>query len=59
MGKLRFFAAEETVAAAERVMNRVIEIYDTPELELQTRPGRGLQFVRSSRVLRTMPRLVA
>jgi hypothetical protein len=39
MGKLRLFASEETVAAAERVMDRVIETYYTPKLELQTRPA--------------------
>src|SRR5215469_2435701 len=39
MGKLRLFASEETVAVAERVMNRVIETYYTPKLELQTRPA--------------------
>ena len=39
MGKLRLFASEETVAAAEKVMNRVIEIYYTPKLDFQTRPA--------------------
>ena len=38
MGKLRLFASEETVAAAERVMNRVIETYYAPKLEFQVRP---------------------
>lgn len=38
MGKLRLFASEETVTAAERVLNRVIETYYAPKLELQTRP---------------------
>jgi hypothetical protein len=38
MEKLRVFASEETVAAAERVLNRVIETYYTPKLEFQTRP---------------------
>jgi len=39
MGKLRLFASEETVAAAEKVMNRLIETYYTPKLDLQTRPA--------------------
>jgi hypothetical protein len=38
MEKLRVFACEETVAAAERVMDRVIETYYGPKLELTTRP---------------------
>ena len=38
MGKLRLFASEETVVAAERVMNQVIETYYGPKLELQTKP---------------------
>jgi hypothetical protein len=38
MEKLRVFASEETVAAAERVMHRVIETYYGPKLELTTRP---------------------
>ena len=38
MGKLRLFASDQTVAAAERVMNRIIETYYSPKLELQTRP---------------------
>jgi hypothetical protein len=38
MGKLRLFASEETVAAAERVMNQVIETYYTPKLEFQAKP---------------------
>lgn len=38
MSKLRLFASEETMAAAERVMNRVIETYYAPKLEFQTRP---------------------
>ncbi len=39
MEKLRLFASEETIAAAETVMNRVIETYYGPKLELQTRPS--------------------
>jgi hypothetical protein len=38
MGKLRLFASEQTVVAAERVMNQVIETYYGPKLELQTKP---------------------
>jgi hypothetical protein len=41
MGKLRLFASEETVAAAEKVMNRVIETYYTPKLDFKTRPAVG------------------
>jgi hypothetical protein len=38
MGKLRLFASEDTVVAAESVMNQVIETYYGPKLELQTKP---------------------
>jgi len=38
MEKLRVFASDETVAAAENVMNRVIETYYAPKLEFQTKP---------------------
>ena len=38
MGKLRLFASEQTVVAAERVMNQVIDTYYGPKLELQTKP---------------------
>ncbi len=38
MGKLRLFASAETVAAAEKVMNRIIETYYGPKLQLQIRP---------------------
>src|SRR3974390_641709 len=38
MGKLRLFASEQTVAAAEKVMERVIETYYAPKLDFQTRP---------------------
>ena len=39
MGKLRLFASEKTVTAAEKVMERVIETYYTPKLDFQTRPS--------------------
>ena len=39
MGKLRLFASERTMAAAERVMHRVIETYYGPKLEFQTKPA--------------------
>jgi hypothetical protein len=38
MEKLRVFASDETVAAAENVMSRVIETYYAPKLEFQTKP---------------------
>ena len=39
MGKLRLFASDQTMAAAETVMNRIIETYYAPKLQLQTRPA--------------------
>lgn len=41
MGKLRLFASDDTVAAAEKVMNRVIDTYYAPMLDFQTRPAVG------------------
>jgi len=38
MGKLRLFASEQIVAAAEKVMEHVIETYYAPKLDFQTRP---------------------
>jgi hypothetical protein len=38
MGKLRLFASERTVGAAERVMNQILETYYSPETDLQKRP---------------------
>ncbi len=38
MEKLRVFASEATVAAAEKVMDRVIETYYGPKLEFGTKP---------------------
>ena len=48
MGKLRLFASDRTIEAAERVMERIIETYYTPELDTQRRPDLG----RKSDVLR-------
>ena len=39
IGKLRLFASERTVTAADAVMNRIIETYYAPKLNLQTRPA--------------------
>ena len=38
MGKLRLFASERTVKAADDVMNRIVETYYAPKFDLQTRP---------------------
>jgi hypothetical protein len=48
MGKLRLFASDRTIEAAEQVMERIIETYYTPELDTQRRPDLG----RKSDVLR-------
>jgi hypothetical protein len=48
MGKLRLFASDRTIEAAEQVMDRIIETYYSPELDTQTRPDLG----RKSDVLR-------
>jgi hypothetical protein len=39
MGKLRLFASERTVEAAEKVMSRVVETYYTPKFDLRTIPS--------------------
>lgn len=39
MGKLRLFAAHQTVEAAEKAMSRVIETYYAPKFDLQTKPS--------------------
>jgi hypothetical protein len=39
MGKLRLFATQRTVEAAEQVMGRVVETYYAPKVDLQTRPA--------------------
>jgi hypothetical protein len=38
LGKLRLFASERTVKAAEAVMDRILETYYSPKFDLQTRP---------------------
>jgi hypothetical protein len=44
IAKLRLFASGEMVAAAEKVMNRVIETYYAPRLDLQTTPAVDSSF---------------
>jgi len=44
MGKLRLFASKETLAAAETVMDRVVETYYGPKLNLETRPAIDSSF---------------
>jgi hypothetical protein len=44
LGKLRLFASHETVAAAERVMDRLVETYYAPQLNLQARPAIDSSF---------------
>jgi hypothetical protein len=41
MGKLRLFASDRTIEAAERVMDGIIETYYSPELNTQKRPHVG------------------
>jgi hypothetical protein len=41
MGKLRLFASDRTIEAAERVMDGIIETYYSPELNTQKRPDVG------------------
>jgi hypothetical protein len=41
MGKLRLFASDRTIEAAERVMDRIIETYYSPQLDTQKRPDVG------------------
>ena len=41
MGKLRLFASDRTIEAAERVMDGIIETYYSPELNTQQRPHVG------------------
>jgi hypothetical protein len=38
MGKLRLFASDRTIEAAERVMDRIIETYYSPQLNTQKKP---------------------
>jgi hypothetical protein len=39
MGRLRLFASERTVEAAEMVLSRIITTYYTPKVDLQARPA--------------------
>ena len=48
MGKLRLFASNRTIEAAERVMDRIIETYYSPKIDTQARP----ELDRKSDVLR-------
>ena len=48
MEKLRLFASNRRIEAAERVMERIIETYYSPKLDTQTRPDLN----RKSDVLR-------
>jgi len=43
MGKMRLFASTRTIEAAERVMDRIIETYYSPQLDTQARPAVGPQ----------------
>jgi hypothetical protein len=38
-GKLRLFASEQTVEAAEKVMNHIVETYYGPKFDLETKPS--------------------
>ena len=38
MGKLRLFASDQTVEAAQKVMDQIIKTYYRPKLDLQSRP---------------------
>jgi hypothetical protein len=44
MGKLRLFASERTVEAAEKAMNKVVETYYAPKFDLRTRPAIDQSF---------------
>jgi len=48
MGRLRLFASERTVEAAEKVLSQIIATYYTPKVDLQARPTMD----RSSDILR-------
>ena len=41
MGKLRLFASERTVAAADAVMARILETYRLPNVDLDAPPNAG------------------
>ena len=44
MGKLRLFASERTVQAAEHAMNKIVETYYAPKFNLQTKPDIDQSF---------------
>ena len=44
MGKLRLFASERTVEAAEKAMNKIVETYYGPKFDLQTKPDIDQNF---------------
>lgn len=44
MGKLRLFASEPTVQAADKVMGQIVETYYTPKVDLQTKPAVDKRF---------------
>ena len=44
MGKLRLFASEPTVQAAEHAMNKIVETYYAPKFNLQTKPDIDQNF---------------
>ncbi|MGP0092103.1 MAG: hypothetical protein ACLPKB_19410 [Xanthobacteraceae bacterium] len=48
MGKMRLFASERTIEAAEQVMRRLVETYYGPKVDLQKKPtvGHNLDIVR-------------
>ena len=48
MGKIRLFASQRTIEAAERVMDRLVETYYGPRVDFHTRPAvnRDLDIVR-------------
>jgi hypothetical protein len=39
IGKLRLFASERTVEAAEKAMNMIVQTYYAPKFDLKTRPA--------------------
>jgi hypothetical protein len=39
VGKLRLFASNRTVKAAEQVMQRIVETYYAPQFDLKKRPS--------------------
>jgi hypothetical protein len=43
LGKLRLFASEHTIAAADAVMARIVETYYSPNLDFTARPSPQVQ----------------